>query len=149
MFGFEETKYIDFKRPELQGIWSLIFVNKSADSPPSSALIIDFQLPREVFTFFSGVLVIHRRCLFSLDPALTTRRIVSVSRVLCSSNTVCSWGSPSSLRFGRVRNSHQTSMRGRAYPDLENSMDCVAHGVAQSRTRLSDFHFTHMLLYIK
>ena len=25
---------------------------------------------------------------------------------------------------------------------LENSMDCIVHGVAKSRTRLSDFHFT-------
>ena len=24
---------------------------------------------------------------------------------------------------------------------LENSVDCVVHGVAKSRTRLSDFHF--------
>ena len=27
------------------------------------------------------------------------------------------------------------------YPGLENSMDCIVHGVAKSRTRLSDFHF--------
>ena len=27
------------------------------------------------------------------------------------------------------------------YPGLENSMDCTVHGVAESRTRLSDFHF--------
>jgi len=27
------------------------------------------------------------------------------------------------------------------YSDLENSMDCIVHGVAKSRTRLSDFHF--------
>ena len=27
------------------------------------------------------------------------------------------------------------------YSGLENSMDCIAHGVAESRTRLSDFHF--------
>ena len=26
------------------------------------------------------------------------------------------------------------------YSGLENSMDCVVHGVAKSRTRLSDFH---------
>ena len=26
------------------------------------------------------------------------------------------------------------------YSDLENSMDCIVHGVAKSRTRLSDFH---------
>ena len=27
------------------------------------------------------------------------------------------------------------------YSDLENSMDCIVHGVAKSQTRLSDFHF--------
>ena len=27
------------------------------------------------------------------------------------------------------------------YSGLENSMDCIAHGVAKSRTRLSEFHF--------
>ena len=26
------------------------------------------------------------------------------------------------------------------YSGLENSMDCIVHGVAKSRTRLSDFH---------
>ena len=28
------------------------------------------------------------------------------------------------------------------YSDLENSMDCIVHGVTKSQTRLSDFHFT-------
>ena len=27
------------------------------------------------------------------------------------------------------------------YSSLENSMDCIVHGVAKSRIRLSDFHF--------
>ena len=27
------------------------------------------------------------------------------------------------------------------YSGLENSMDCIVHGVAKSRTRLNDFHF--------
>ena len=35
---------------------------------------------------------------------------------------------------------------GKGYPlqcsGLENSMDCIVHGVAKSWTRLSDFHFT-------
>ena len=35
---------------------------------------------------------------------------------------------------------------GKGYPlqysGLENSMDCIVHGVAKSRTWLSDFHFT-------
>ena len=30
------------------------------------------------------------------------------------------------------------------YSGLENSMDCVAHGVTKSQTRLSDFHFTSL-----
>ena len=34
---------------------------------------------------------------------------------------------------------------GKGYPlqcsGLENSMDCIAHGVAKSQTLLSDFHF--------
>ena len=38
---------------------------------------------------------------------------------------------------------------GKVYPlqysSLENSMDCIAHGVAKSWTRLSDFHFTSYL----
>ena len=35
---------------------------------------------------------------------------------------------------------------GKGYPllysGLENSMDCIVHGVTKSWTRLSDFHFT-------
>ena len=27
------------------------------------------------------------------------------------------------------------------YSGLENSMDCIVHGIAKSRTRLSNFHF--------
>ena len=32
------------------------------------------------------------------------------------------------------------------YSGLENSMDCIVHGVTKSRTRLSDFHFTSSLV---
>ena len=32
------------------------------------------------------------------------------------------------------------------YSGLENSMDCIVHGVAKSRRRLSDFHFHPLLL---
>ena len=35
---------------------------------------------------------------------------------------------------------------GNSYPlqhsGLENSMDCIVHGVAKSQTQLSNFHFT-------
>ena len=30
------------------------------------------------------------------------------------------------------------------YSSLENSMDCIIHGVAKSWTRLSDFHFLNV-----
>ena len=37
---------------------------------------------------------------------------------------------------------------GKGYPlqysSLENSIDCIVHGVAKSQTQLSDFHFTSL-----
>ena len=40
----------------------------------------------------------------------------------------------------------EDSLEGKGYPlqysSLENFMDCIVHGVAKSRTRLSDFHLT-------
>ena len=39
---------------------------------------------------------------------------------------------------------------GKGYPlqysGLENCMDCIVHGIAKSRTRLTDFHFTFISL---
>ena len=40
----------------------------------------------------------------------------------------------------------RSSGEGKGYPlqcsGLENSMDCIVHGVTESRTQLNDFHFT-------
>ena len=33
------------------------------------------------------------------------------------------------------------------YSGLENSMNCIVHGVAKSQTRLSDFHFNPIIPY--
>ena len=33
------------------------------------------------------------------------------------------------------------------YSGLENSMDCIVHGVAKSWTRLSELHFTSLHYY--
>ena len=33
--------------------------------------------------------------------------------------------------------------------DLENSMDCIVHGVTKSRTRLNNFHFTSLHIFKK
>ena len=35
------------------------------------------------------------------------------------------------------------------YSGLENSKDCIVHGVAKSRTRLSGFHFHCLLVDMK
>ena len=41
---------------------------------------------------------------------------------------------------------------GKGYPlqysGLENSLDCIVHGVSKSQTRLSDFHFHFLLLSV-
>ena len=40
---------------------------------------------------------------------------------------------------------------GKGYPlqysSLENSMDCIVHGVAKSQTQLSDFHFHSLSIF--
>ena len=35
------------------------------------------------------------------------------------------------------------------YSDLENSINCIVHGVAKSWTQLRDFHFHYFIDYIK
>ena len=52
----------------------------------------------------------------------------------------CSAGDPSSIPgLGR------SPGEGKGYPlqysGLENSMDCIDHGIAKSQTQLSEFHF--------
>ena len=41
---------------------------------------------------------------------------------------------------------------GKGYPlqysGLENSMDCIVHGVAKSQTELSDFHFHNLSITV-
>ena len=51
--------------------------------------------------------------------------------------------------LGSIPGLGRTPGEGNSYPlqysGLENSMDCIAHGVTNSRTRLSDFHFHYSL----
>ena len=54
--------------------------------------------------------------------------------------SACSEGDP-----GLIPGLGRSPGEGKGYPlqysDLENSMDCLVHGVAKSRTGLSDFRF--------
>ena len=47
--------------------------------------------------------------------------------------------------LGSIPGSGKPPGEGRGYPlqyaGLENSKDCIVHGVTKSQTRLSDFHF--------
>ena len=47
--------------------------------------------------------------------------------------------------LGSIHGLRRSPEEGNGYPlqysDLENPMDYIVHGVAKSRTRLSDFHF--------
>ena len=47
--------------------------------------------------------------------------------------------------LGSIRGLERSPGEGKGYPlqysGLENSMDCIVHGVTKSRTRVSDFHF--------
>ena len=55
-------------------------------------------------------------------------------------NPACNAGDP-----GSIPGSGRSTGEGKGYllqhSGLENSMDCIVHGGAKSRTRLSDFHF--------
>ena len=62
--------------------------------------------------------------------------------------TACHVGDPSSIpELGR------STGEGKGYPlrysGLENSMDCIVHGVSKSWTQLSDFHFLSIPFLIK
>ena len=54
--------------------------------------------------------------------------------------STCNAGDP-----GLIPGLGRSPGEGKGYPlqysGLENSMDCIVHGVTKSRTRLSDFHF--------
>ena len=54
--------------------------------------------------------------------------------------------------LGLISELRRSLGEGKGYPlqysGLENSMDCIVHGVAKSQTRPSDFHFTSLTAYV-
>ena len=71
-----------------------------------------------------------------LPPTLKGFTCVSAGK-----ESVCNVGD-----LGLIPGLGRSPGEGKGYPcqysGLENSMDCIVHGVAKSWTRLSDFHFT-------
>ena len=68
---------------------------------------------------------------------------------LAGKESACNAGDP-----GLIPGLGRSTGEGIGYPlqcsGLENSMDCIVHGVAKSWTRLSDFHFSlHIKITVK
>ena len=76
---------------------------------------------------------------FSLVPSSRAFPNSSVGK-----EPACNAGDP-----GSIPGSGRSTGEGIGYPllysGLENSMDCIVHGAAKSRTRLSDFHWPKSL----
>ena len=69
----------------------------------------------------------------------TAHMLISIGKRLSSA---CDLGN-----LGLIPGLGRSPGEGKGYPlqysGLENSMDCLVHGVAKSQTRLSDFHSLH------
>ena len=61
-----------------------------------------------------------------------------------SKESTCNTGDPG-LTPGLRRSPGEGIGYPLQYSGVENSMDCIVHGVAKSQTRLSDFHFPSLL----
>ena len=65
---------------------------------------------------------------------------ILASLVTVGKESACNTGDPSA-----IPGSGRSPGEGKGYPlqysGLENSKDCIVHGVMKSQTRLSDFHF--------
>ena len=63
-----------------------------------------------------------------------------------------SWFACNARNLGSIARLERSPGEGKGYPlqysGLENSMDCIVHGVAKSRTHLSDFHFSSLYCII-
>ena len=85
----------------------------------------------------------------SLSRALLHSKLIDVHTMFQMGFPCGSAGKESTCNvgdLGSISGSGRSSGEGNTYPlqysGLENSMDCVVHGVTKSWTRLSDFHFT-------
>ena len=75
------------------------------------------------------------------DMKNTLMGLLSIgASLIAGKETACSAGDPSSIP-GSGRSPGEGNGYPLQYSGLENSMDCIVHGVAKSQTQLSDFDF--------
>ena len=79
---------------------------------------------------------------FSLDLSLF---FASLSKSICPCGSAGKESACSAGDLGSIPRLGRSPGEGKGYPlqysGLENSMNCIVHGVEKSRTRLSDSHF--------
>ena len=78
-----------------------------------------------------------------VDQKLAQKRSHSFPGGSVGKESACNAG-----HLGSIPGLGRSPGEGKGYPlqysGLENSMDCIVHGVTKSRTQLSDFHFTSL-----
>ena len=78
---------------------------------------------------------------------LPTPVFLGFSCGLAGKDSTCNVGDPGSIP-GLGRSSGEGKGYLLQYSGLENSMDCIVHGLTKSRTQLSDFYFHCMFSYM-
>ena len=122
-------------------IWNIPFTQwwmskRDSDKIGRSGLRSIF--PDKETTYFSLLYLLHISCIVG--------KIIGLLHILLGFPSG-SAGKESACNAGELGSIPE---EGNGYPlqysGLENSMDCIVHGVAKSQTRLNDFHF-HIYYY--
>ena len=95
---------------------------------------------RNLFLTVLAVLSSRSRSVWFLVRAFRCLFSVSSKGGSAGKESACNAGDPGSIP-GLGRSFGEGNSYSLQYSGLENSMDCVVHGVAKSQTRLSNFHF--------
>ena len=112
-----------------------------AQARNSSPIPCDRQLFPVAYPSTCPVLILMRlRCMTIIITIFLLSFYNRVPGSSAGKESVCSAGD-----LGSIPGLGRSPGEGKGYPlqysGLEKSMDCIVHGVAKSRTRLSDFHF--------
>ena len=84
----------------------------------------------------------------NLTRAVVEKHCSKFSHSSVDKESACNAGDPDSIP-GLGRSPGERNSYPLQYSGLENSMVCVVRGVAKSRTRLSNFHFTLVAQLVK
>ena len=88
---------------------------------------------RKHLFFHTTILTCHRGIIVTLGE-------LGFPGVSAGKESTCNVGDPGSIP-GLGRFPGEEKGYSLQYSDLENSMDCIVHGVTKSQPQLSDFHF--------